>query len=70
MLVRPKDIAEVLGGPTVLGRTVRDLGDLDEVLRAGLPLGALDILEARLPPVAGRKNSPVRAVVKPAFARR
>lgn len=64
MLVRPKDIADVLGGPAVLGRAVRDLGDLDEVLRAGLPLGALDILEARLPPSAGRKLSPVRAVVR------
>lgn len=63
MLVRPKDIADVLGGPAVLGRAVRDLGDLDEVVRAGLPLRALDLLEARVPPPAGRKTSPVRGVV-------
>lgn len=64
MLVAVKDIAEVLGGPVVLGRAVRDLRDLDEVVRAGLPFGALDALEARLPPLAGRKTSPVRAVVR------
>lgn len=63
MLVRPKDIADVLGGPTVLGRTVRDLGDLDAVVRAGLPVRALDLLEARVPPPAGKKTSPVRGVV-------
>lgn len=63
MLVRPKEIAEVLGGPTVLGRAVRDLGDLDEVVRAGLPLRALELLEARVPPLAGQKVSPVRGVV-------
>jgi putative toxin-antitoxin system antitoxin component (TIGR02293 family) len=64
MLVRPKEIAEVLGGAAVLGRTVRDLGDLDEVVRAGLPFGALDALEARLPATGGRRNSPVRSVVR------
>lgn len=64
MLVRPMEIAEVLGGPAVLGRTVRDLGDLDEVVRAGLPFGALDALEAHLPATGGRKASPVRSVVR------
>ncbi|WP_333823332.1 antitoxin Xre/MbcA/ParS toxin-binding domain-containing protein [Pinisolibacter sp.] len=64
MLVRPKEIADVLGGPAVLGRTVRDLGDLDDVVRAGLPFGALDALETRLPPTGGRKASPVRSVVR------
>ena len=63
MLVRPKDIADVLGGPTVLGRVVRDLGDLDEVVRAGLPRLALTSLEAHVPPRAGKKVSPVRGVV-------
>jgi putative toxin-antitoxin system antitoxin component (TIGR02293 family) len=64
MLVRPKDIADVLGGAAVLGRSVRDLGDLDEMVRAGLPLGAFDALEAWLPPAAGRRSSPLRAVVR------
>lgn len=64
MLVRPIEIAEILGGSAVLGRTVRDLGDLDEVVRAGLPFGALDALEARMPATGGRKNSPVRSVVR------
>lgn len=63
MLVRPKEIAEVLGGPAVLGKVVRDLRDLDAVVRAGLPLRALDLLEARVPPLAGKKVSPVRGVV-------
>ena len=64
MLVRPKDIADVLGGAAVLGRPVRDLADLDAVLRAGLPLGALAALEARVPPTAGHRTSPVRSVVR------
>lgn len=42
MIVSPKQIGKLMGGRHVLGRRVRTLGDLDEVVRAGLPKAALN----------------------------
>lgn len=41
-------VAEVLGGPQVLGRAVENLMDLDEVVAQGIPREALDALIAHL----------------------
>ncbi|HUI78508.1 MAG TPA: antitoxin Xre/MbcA/ParS toxin-binding domain-containing protein [Bryobacteraceae bacterium] len=41
-------IAEVLGGRRILGRQVRTLKDLAEIVRKGLPADALAVLGARL----------------------
>lgn len=48
MQVRAKDVAEMLGGASVLGRAVRDRGTLIELIGSGLPVAALDSLSAHL----------------------
>ena len=37
-----ENIAEVLGGPPVLGQPVRSLRDLEDMVRGGIPKSALD----------------------------
>ena len=44
MSVDAAAIADVLGGPRVLGRPIRNMRDLDDVVRAGIPKPALDRL--------------------------
>jgi putative toxin-antitoxin system antitoxin component (TIGR02293 family) len=48
MEVSVKDIAETLGGEAALGRPLRDLGDLNAAVVAGLPRSALDRVAQRL----------------------
>ena len=42
MSVSAENIAEVLGGPPVLGHPVRNLRDLEDIVRGGIPKSALD----------------------------
>ncbi|MGH8223446.1 MAG: antitoxin Xre/MbcA/ParS toxin-binding domain-containing protein [Woeseiaceae bacterium] len=42
MSVSAKEIAKVLGGRRVLGRTVRNMRELDDIVREGIPKSALD----------------------------
>lgn len=42
MVISPEQIADVLGGPPILGRRVTSMRELDEVVRAGMPRSALD----------------------------
>lgn len=44
MSVDAAAIAEVLGGPGVLGRPITNMRDLDDAVRAGIPKPALDRL--------------------------
>jgi len=48
MSVSAERIAEVLGGRRVLGRSVRNLHDLDTIVREGMPKMALDTIIAAL----------------------
>ena len=48
MQVKPKDIAEILGGAKVLGRAVNTLADLDAVVSAGLPLASEQSVRQKL----------------------
>jgi putative toxin-antitoxin system antitoxin component (TIGR02293 family) len=41
-------IAEVLGGRKVLGKSIKNAGDLARLVRAGLPAGSVSALAARL----------------------
>lgn len=67
MQVRAKDVAEMLGGASVLGRAVRDRGTLIELIGSGLPVAALDSLDAHLN--AGTDEGPsLKTVVR--FRRR
>lgn len=40
-MIRPDDIANVMGGKAILGRTVRSIGELDRTVASGLPKRAL-----------------------------
>lgn len=44
MVIPAEQIANVLGGPPILGRRVTSMRKLDEVVRAGIPKSALDAL--------------------------
>lgn len=46
-------IAEVLGGPKVLGKTIRRPGDLSHLVREGLPAGSVTALAERLHVASG-----------------
>ena len=48
MSVSAEKIAEVLGGYRILGRSVRNLHDLDTIVREGMPKMALDTIIAAL----------------------
>lgn len=48
MGVSAKEIAKVLGGRRVLGRTVRNMRELETIVRDGMPKGALDTFIASL----------------------
>ncbi len=48
MSVSAKTIADVLGGRRVLGRNVRNMRELDGLVRDGIPKGALDTFIAIL----------------------
>ena len=42
MVIPAEQIANVLGGPPILGRRITNMRELDEVVRAGMPKSALD----------------------------
>lgn len=48
MTIRATDVAAKLGGPSTLGRPVRNLSDLRRVVEAGLPVESLDTLTGYL----------------------
>jgi len=55
MVIPAEQIANVLGGPTVLGRRVTNMRELDEVVRTGIPKSALDTFIDTL--CAGQDNN-------------
>lgn len=44
MVIPAEQIANVLGGPPILGRRVTNMRELDEIVSAGLPKSALETL--------------------------
>ena len=66
MQVSVKDIAETLGGEAALGRTLRDIGDLNAAVVAGLPRSALDRVAQRL--TEGGTSVDILSVVRPLAA--
>lgn len=54
MSVSAENIAEVLGRPPVLGHPVRNLRDLEDIVRGGIPKSALDnVVEVLAGPTGG-----------------
>jgi putative toxin-antitoxin system antitoxin component (TIGR02293 family) len=60
MTVSAEKIAEVLGGRRVLGRNVKTMRDLDEIVRRGIPKSALDSFLSRITPARERRELSVQ----------
>lgn len=63
-------VARVLGGRTVLGRTVRSWSELEQVVRAGLPKRSLQLVARRAVEPGTAPNDLVYKVVPPATFKR
>ncbi len=63
-------IAEVLGGPEVLGREIRSFADLERAVMAGLPKAALRHVAEIVFPDARRRRRLIYAVVPEASYKR
>lgn len=63
-------VADVLGGRSVLHQTVRTWGELDRVVRAGLPKRSLQLVARRAVEPGGSVNEFVYSVVPPATFKR
>ena len=53
LMIRPESIADVMGGPAVLGRRLRSINDLEETVSHGLPKRALRLTAERVFPSVG-----------------
>lgn len=70
-MIHPENIAEVMGGAAVLGRSVRSIGDLEKTISSGLPKRALRITAERVCPAAGEaRRMMFRIVPEATFKRR
>lgn len=63
-------VAQVLGGPAVLRRQVRTWGDLDRVVRHGLPRRSLQLVAQRAVAPGASPSAFVYIVVPPATFKR
>ena len=54
MSIPAEQIADVLGGRQVLGRRVKSMRELDDIVREGMPKTALDTLIARISAISYR----------------
>lgn len=63
-------VAQMLGGPTVLHRTVRTWGELDRAVRAGLPKRSLQLVARRAVGPGASVSAFVYSVVPPATFKR
>jgi putative toxin-antitoxin system antitoxin component (TIGR02293 family) len=70
-MIRPESIAEVMGGPAILGRRVKSVGDLEKTVSLGLPKKALRNTVERVYPSAGDvRRAMFRVVPEATFKRR
>jgi putative toxin-antitoxin system antitoxin component (TIGR02293 family) len=70
MSAEPARVAELLGGPALLGRDVRTTDDLAELVSVGLPKAALERLAEFLAPNPARRRRFVHLVVPRSTYRR
>jgi putative toxin-antitoxin system antitoxin component (TIGR02293 family) len=70
-MVLPENIAEVMGGAEVLGRSIRSIVDLEGTISRGLPRRALRIAVERVYPEAGdARRIMFRVIPEATFKRR
>jgi len=70
MVAEPSTIAGVMGGPQVLGRSVRSVQDLSDVVARGLPKDALRRTIRRVFPQAKEANEILYRIIAPATYKR
>lgn len=68
-MVGPKEVVELLGGRTGLGRGVKTLADLDAVVHSGLPRSSLDRVLAHAAPESERAKLRNRVVPRASYQR-
>ena len=70
-VIRPEEVANVLGGPATFGRRIRSIGDLERSVSQGLPKRALRLTAERVFPSAGEARRMIfRVVPEATFKRR
>ena len=70
-MIRPQNIADVMGGASTLGRRIRSIDDLEKMVSQGLPKRALRITAERLYPSAGdARRVMFRIIPEATFKRR
>jgi putative toxin-antitoxin system antitoxin component (TIGR02293 family) len=70
-MVQPDNIADVMGGRAVLGRSVRSIRELEQAISRGLPKQALRMTAQRVYPSAGEvRRLMFRIVPEATFKRR
>jgi putative toxin-antitoxin system antitoxin component (TIGR02293 family) len=70
-MIRPENIADVMGGAAILGRRIRSIGDLEKTISHGLPKRALRLTAERVYPSAGdARRVMFRIVPEATFKRR
>jgi putative toxin-antitoxin system antitoxin component (TIGR02293 family) len=70
-MVRPEQIAKVMGGAAILGRRIRSIDDLENTISRGLPKRALRLTAERVFPSAGEaRRAMFRIVPEATFKRR
>lgn len=70
-MVRPEQIANVMGGAAILGRRIRSIDDLESTISRGLPKRALRLTAERVFPSAGEARRVMfRIVPEATFKRR
>jgi putative toxin-antitoxin system antitoxin component (TIGR02293 family) len=70
MVAEPSSIAAVMGGPQVLGRSVRSVQDLSEAVARGLPKDALRRTVRRVFPQPKEANEILYRIIAPATYKR
>ena len=70
-MIRPENVAKVLGGTAILGRRIRSMDDLETTVSRGLPNRALRVAAERVFPSAGdARRVMFRIVPEATFKRR
>ena len=70
-MVRPENIAEVLGGAAILGRRIKSIGDLEKAISHGLPKRTLRLAAERVYASPGDvRRAMFRVVPEATFKRR
>ncbi|MGP8253627.1 MAG: antitoxin Xre/MbcA/ParS toxin-binding domain-containing protein [Terracidiphilus sp.] len=70
-MIRPENIAEVMGGAAILGQRVRSIDDLEKTISGGLPKRALRLTAERVSASAGdARRVMFRIVPEATFKRR